>query len=440
MIYFHENNLLSVRFSLENSLPKMGEGMKKEYIYMPKQLNCLGPTESGSVTDGRSKNWTFALESVLPPSSWWGSRTTEAPRCGAGRFGAAFPWLSWVPPSPAHLAGTVWHCTRSSSPSGGSAASALGTMRLFLTVHALGFRAPTPRLPRRSRLSEGPADWRTCPTPGLLSQTRSMACDFRTRRTHGPLCDLHLENFPDHASALWFTPCRRRLTCRKASESLSGGWAGLPPPSPASLLFWETIVGVPTSPKLPPLNEAGGRGAASWLNKAETPVCQKQADGDRPICAARFSRSWGCETHLSQPKIPLVRILPSPLQFFCSAFLSFGASSTQGWTCHAKTNLVHLKGLKGSCISGDISPAFLTHPALLCGLEGHPEREAKPSSVFPEPLSSKACPPCDGCGSFAPVRCALSFIHPENIYWAPTCLGLCWGWEVRQLAKRPHQS
>lgn len=116
-----------------------------------------------------------------------------------------------------------------------------------------------------------------------------MACDFRTRRTHGPLCDLHLENFPDHASALWFTPCRRRLTCRKASESLSGGWAGLPPPSPASLLFWETIVGVPTSPKLPPLNEAGGRGAASWLNKAETPVCQKQADGDRPICAARFS-------------------------------------------------------------------------------------------------------------------------------------------------------
>ena len=167
-----------------------------------------------------------------------------------------------------------------------------------------------------------------------------MAGDFRTRRTHGPLCDVHLENFPDHASALWFTPCRRRLTCRKASESLSGGWAGLPPPTPASLLFWETIVGVPTSPKLPPLNEWGW-GAASWLNKAETPVCQKQADGDRPICAASFTRRLGWEhSHPRQPKIPLVLILPSRLQFFCSTFLSSqgGLLSTQGWTCHAKNN------------------------------------------------------------------------------------------------------
>ena len=115
---------------------------------------------------------------------------------------------------------------------------------------------------------------------------------------------------------------------------------------------------------------------------------------------ALHHHSWGAET---------------PCNSFAQHFSRPGRLSTQGWTCHAKTNLVHLKGLKGSCISGDISPAYLTHPAVLCGLEGHPERKAKPSSVFTEPLSSKACPPCDGCGSFAPARCALSVIQPENI-------------------------
>lgn len=42
---------------------------------------------------------------------------------------------------------------------------------------------------------QGPAQAR-CPRPAL------MACYFRTMRTHGLLCTVHLENFPDHGSAL----------------------------------------------------------------------------------------------------------------------------------------------------------------------------------------------------------------------------------------------
>ena len=365
--------------------------------------------------EGARTEWTFALESVLPPSSWWGSRTTEAPRCGAGRFGAAFPWLSWVPPSPAHLAGTVWRCTRSRSPSGGSAASALGTMRLFLTVHALGFSAPTPRLPRRSRLSEGPADRRTCPNPGLLSQTRSDGMRFPHQENTWAFVRRASGKLPGSCicPVIYTLPKKADL---QESERISKRWVGwAPSPNPCFPLILRNNRGCSHLPKTPS-PEQGGRGAASWLNKAETPVCQKQADGDRPICAACFTRRLGWETHIwASRRFLWSWFSPVPCNSFAQHFSLPGLLSTQGWTCHAKTNLVHLKGLKGSCISGDISPAYLTHPAVLCGLEGHPERKAKPSSVFTEPLSSKACPPCDGCGSFAPARCALSVIQPENI-------------------------
>ena len=88
-----------------------------------------------------------------------------------------------------------------------------------------------------------------------------------------------------------------------------------------------------------------------------------------------------------------------------------------------RTTLVHLKGLKGSCISGDISPAFLTHPALLCGLEGHPERKAKPSSVFTEPLSSKARPQCNGCEMCAELHLSRKHSLSTNLPGVVLSLG-----------------
>ena len=141
MIYCQENNLLSVRFGLENSLPKMGEGMKKEYIciciricsciciYMPRQLNCLGPTESGQLQMEGARTerllWNRCAAQFVVGER--GRRGSPA-RCGPA--GSGLPGTSVGPPWPAQLAGPVWHCTRSSSPWGGSAACAWGTMRL----------------------------------------------------------------------------------------------------------------------------------------------------------------------------------------------------------------------------------------------------------------------------------------------------------------------
>lgn len=212
-------------------------------------------------------------------------------------------------------------------------------------------------------------------------------------RTHGPLCNVHLENFPDHASALWFTPCRVRPARRKATASISGGWAVLPPPAPASFLFWETIVGVPTSPKLPPLKKKGGK-AASWLNKAETPVCQKHTDVDRHSTAAVPSAQRVLSGCLGRRPIRVGN--PHHTKRFLWSSLSpcprnspshVSQCFTQGWIRNAKNNLWLLKGLKGSYLSGGIFPlSFLILP-FWSGLEGQMERKRIQNSVLTQPLS-----------------------------------------------------
>lgn len=118
-------------------------------------------------------------------------------------------------------------------------------------------------------------------------------------------------------------------------------------------------MGVPTSPKLPPLKTEGGK-AASWLNKAETPVFQKHTDVDRHTLLQTHLPSrlvvWGGEQLGWEtrtvgeasfgPHYPhsLAILLP---------FLSLSLTST----------LLLFKGTKGSSISGGISPpSFLILP------------------------------------------------------------------------------
>lgn len=254
-----------------------------------------------------------------------------------------------------------------------------GTRRLFLTVTP----GASERLHRACNIilcqvEDLQTGWHV-PTQVCCPRPAPMACDFRTMRTHAPLCDVHLEKFPDHASALWFTPCRVRLTHRKASESISGGWAGFPPPNPCLFLILRNNRGCSHLPKTPSpgkkkKKKAGGGGqAASWLNKAETPVCQRPADGDRSIRSGRFPRSLGWETHTrakGSPDPHSSHLLAILLLTFLALALRL---STQGWTYSAKNNLVILKGPKGSYISGGISVHYW--PGLFwSGLEGHPDK------------------------------------------------------------------
>lgn len=94
---------------------------------MHKQLNCIGPTEPGPITDRRSKKLKiFCRFGAAAASSWWRSMTTEAP----GALSACLELLrldvGGSRPSRAHLAGTVWHWASWSSPSGLSAAATRG--------------------------------------------------------------------------------------------------------------------------------------------------------------------------------------------------------------------------------------------------------------------------------------------------------------------------
>lgn len=70
-----------------------------------------------------------------------------------------------------------------------------------------------------------------------------------------------------------------RLTRRKAR--ISKQWVGCPPsPHPCLLLILRNNRGCSHLPKTPSSENEGGK-AASWLNKAETPVFQKHTDVDR---------------------------------------------------------------------------------------------------------------------------------------------------------------
>lgn len=208
-------------------------------------------------------------------------------------------------------------------------------------------------------------------------------------------CDLHL------AEEGW--PAGKR------ANSKLGGWAGLPPPSPAfSILRNNRVFHFPKTPS----PERGGGGELLPPHKAETPV----------LWVFRWRRQTHlCGSLLSEPaEDSFGPILPSPYDSFAQHFSPSGLPLTQGWMCHAKTNLVHLKGLKGSCISGDIFPAFLTHPASFMWAGRTPRKKSKPSSVFPEPLSSKACPPCEArlfcsCETCAELHSSWKHILSTNL-------------------------
>lgn len=144
----------------------------------------------------------------------------------------------------------------------------------FLTVHSLGSRALMLRLRHRSLLSGRCADRMTCPNTDLVSQTCSDGMLFphneNTRafvqRASGKLprsciCPLiyTLPNKPDP----------------QESDGLCKRWVGCAPsPNPCLLLILRNNRGCSHLPKTPSPEKEGGK-AASWLNKAETPVFQK---------------------------------------------------------------------------------------------------------------------------------------------------------------------
>lgn len=230
-----------------------------------------------------------------------------------------------------------------------------GTTRLFLTVPSPGCRAATVRLQHPSLLSGSRADRVTRPDTGLVSRpcsdgmflphnenTRAFVRWASGKPPSSCICPLiyTLQKQPD--------PQESDRVCKR--------WVGrAPSPNPCLLLILRNNRGCSHLPKTPSPEMEGGK-AASWRNKAETPVFQKHRwrqarRGCRPICPAD---GWfGAVTSLGgkptpQEKLPLVLIIPIPSQF-----------------SHFPLSLVRLlsEGRKGSSISvGIFLPPLLSLP------------------------------------------------------------------------------
>lgn len=194
-----------------------------------------------------------------------------------------------------------------------------------------------------------------------------------------------------------------------------GGLGSLPHPLPSSYSEKQSWVFPPPQNSLPWKNEGWGE-AASWLNKAETPVCQKQAVRDGSICPARFTRTLGWETH-SRAEDSFGPYSHS-LAILLLTFLSLSLTSLyprMNVQCQ-KRPCASKRPERQLCFRGESPWLSLLILPLWSGLERHSERKTVQYSVHTEPLSSIVCSRCDGRGSFARVKCVRSFIHPENIY------------------------
>lgn len=254
---------------------------------MHKQLNRLGPTESGPITDRRSKNWTFSVSLVLLPAHGAGAGLQRLPVL-AWPVWSHFRWTPAGLPLPGTSGRHRLALGFVEQPIGPGCSLLQGTRQLFLTVHSLGFRALTLCLQHHSLLSGRRADRMTCPNTGLVSQTCSDGMWFP-----------HNENtwaFVQRASGKLPRSCICPLiyTLQNKADPQESNWiykrwvGCTPSPNPCLLLILRNNRGCSHLPKTPSPEKEGGK-AASWLNKAETPVCQKLTDVDRHSTAAEPS-------------------------------------------------------------------------------------------------------------------------------------------------------
>lgn len=126
-------------------------------------------------------------------------------------------------------------------------------------------RARLPRsrtaLPRRSRLSEGPADWRTCPSPGLLSQTRSDGMRFSHQENTWAFVRPASGKLPGSCicPVIYTLPKKADL---QESERISKRWVGwAPSPKPCFSLILRNNRGCSHLPKTPSPERGGGAGS-----------------------------------------------------------------------------------------------------------------------------------------------------------------------------------
>lgn len=147
----------------------------------------------------------------------------------------------------------------------------------------------------------------------------------------------------------------------------------LPPPIPCLLLILRNNRGCSHLPKTPSLGKERGK-AVSWLNKAETPACQKHTDVRQAqnhcgsVCPAHCAHTrvvWvgdqlGWETHSrgKDSSGPISQLLALLLLMFLSHW-----SPTQAPPHTAKNNAV----LQRKPLVLELSSLTLTHPVFLTG-------------------------------------------------------------------------
>ena len=156
------------------------------------------------------------------------------------------------------------------------------------------------------------------------------------------------------------------------------------------------------------------------------------------LCGSLYSEVRVGDSHLSQPKIPLVLILPSPLQFFCSTFLSSRASLYPRMNVPWQNQPGAFKRPERQLYFRGYLPClpYSSCPVMWAGRT--PRKKSKTIFSVHWTSVSKSLSSMRRLWLFC--SCEMCAELHSFIYWAPTCLGLCWVWEVRQLAKRPHQS
>lgn len=163
-----------------------------------------------------------------------------------------------------------------------------GTRRLFLTVHSLGFRALTLCLQHHSLLSGRRADRMTCPNTGLVSQTCSDGMLFPHNENTWAFVQCASGKLPRSCICPLIYTLQNEADPQE-SDRIYKRWVGCAPsPNPCLLPILRNNRGCSHLPKTPSPEKEGGK-AASWLNKAETPVFQKHTDVDRRSTATHPS-------------------------------------------------------------------------------------------------------------------------------------------------------
>lgn len=194
----------------------------------------------------------------------------------------------------------------------------------------------------------------TCPNTDLVSQTCSDGMLFPHNENTWAFVQCASGKLPRSCICPLIYTLQNKPDLQE-SDGLYKRWVGCAPsPNPCLLLILRNNRGCSHLPKTPTPEKEGGK-AASWLNKAETPVFQKHTDVDRQALLQVHLPSglvvwggdqFGWETHTTEKAS-----FGPHYSHFLATLLTF--------LCLSPSTFLLLEGLKGRSISGNIFPPSL---------------------------------------------------------------------------------